>query len=455
MNEPHPLQGSVSCGRYRIKRLIGRGGMAAVYEVEHETLGRRFALKSLLLPGGAATARLEREARALAGLDHPHIVAPVDFGVEGGAPYLVMELVAGETLAARLARVGRLDLGEIAAIFVPVCSALAAAHAIGVVHRDLKPSNVALSTGPGGRLVPKVLDFGVAKWLDAPDATLTGTGVLGTVSYLSPEVARGERSVDERTDVYSLGVMLFECATGELPFPGESSYEIMHRIVTGTRQAPTSIVKSLPPAFDALVEGALAREREDRLPSTQALGRGLLAFADGPTRALWEPALGGEGLVTGARGLRPPELDATLTEDHLAVIGGPRSTRPPSHGARRKTVVLLGAGAVALAALGGLSLAVRLSSAPGRIGDPVVAPAPLPPAPSSAPVADAVPSTTPAATVPGPPVAPTPAPLPAPLVAPRATSRSPHPPPAAQPPAAQQTSARPIETGRNGAVILE
>jgi serine/threonine-protein kinase len=447
MNEPHPLSRAEACGRYRVKRLIGRGGMAAVYEVEHETLGRRFALKALLAPGKIATARLEREARALARLDHPHIVAPVDFGVGDHGPYLVMELVTGETLATRLARVGRLDLAEIAAVFLPVCSAVGAAHAIGVVHRDLKPSNVALSIGPGGRLVPKVLDFGVAKSLDdESQRTLTGSGVLGTVSYLSPEVARGERSLDERTDVYSLGVMLFECATGQLPFRGESSYEIMHKIVTGPRAAPSSVAGDLPPAFDALAESALARERADRLPSARALGRALLAFADGPTRALWEREFGVETPAVDG-GADAGEHDATLTEDHLAAIGGPRSSLSPSWWAHPKTALLLGLAVLALVGVGAIPFArppsagsAVAASAPATTLSPTIAK----PEPSAgSPIDDVAP----------PPSSPAPA-VPASTPASPPLRREPrtHVPAAAPAPPA---SVRPLQRGANGAVILE
>jgi serine/threonine-protein kinase len=448
MNEPHPLSSAAMCGRYRVMRLLGRGGMAAVYEVEHETLGRRFALKALLAPGGIATARLEREARALARLDHPHIVAPVDFGVEDHGPYLVMELVTGETLATRLARIGRLDLTEMAAIFLPVCSALAAAHATGVVHRDLKPSNVALSVGPGGRLVPKVLDFGVAKSIDDAFQTLTGGGVLGTVSYLSPEVARGERSVDERTDVYSLGVMLFECATGQLPFRGESSYEIMHRIVTGSHAAPSSIASDLPPEFDALAESALAREREHRLPSARALGRALLAFADDPTRALWQREFAVETPTADARAFPAAERDATLTEDHLAAIGGPRSSLLPGRWARSKTALLLGVAALALVGIGGLPFA----GPPAATGSVGVAPAP------ATALSPTIAKPDPSASSPPDNVAPPPSssalPVPVPTPASHSPSRVPWTHSASAAPA-PPASTRPFERGANGALILE
>jgi serine/threonine-protein kinase len=316
-------------GRFRVERLIGRGGSAAVYEVVLEGLERRFALKVLLSPDATTTARLKREARALARLHHPHIVAPVDFGFDGGEPYLVMELVVGETLAGRLARVGRLDLQEIAAIFLPVCSALVAAHAVGIVHRDLKPSNIMLAIGPGKRLLPKVVDFGLARSVTEREATLTGGGVLGTVGYLSPEAARGDRNVTGLSDIYAVGVMLFECATGQLPFRGESAYEVMHAIVTASPAVPSTIIPGLSPQFDALVASAMARERSLRPPSAIALGRALLSFADSATRALWEPEFESNVDATGERDPVLGQGAATLTDQHLTAIGSPRSGQAP------------------------------------------------------------------------------------------------------------------------------
>ena len=186
-------------GPYRTVRVIGHGGAAVVVEARHEPTGRRVAVKALSeehVDNPTLVARFAREARITARLQHPNIVSSSDVGFEGERPYIVMELLEGETLADLLRRAGRLSLEEIAAIFLPICTAIAAAHAAGVIHRDLKPSNLVLARTPNG-IVPKVVDFGVSKvrggeaGLDS-ELTVSGT-VLGTMRYLSPEQAFGAR----------------------------------------------------------------------------------------------------------------------------------------------------------------------------------------------------------------------------------------------------------------------
>lgn len=281
----------VRVGQYEVGRIIGTGGMSVVYEVIHQQLGRHFAMKMLNSQQARhpkAIARLKREAQLVARLRHPNVVVAIDYGVNDSQPYLVMELVEGETLAARLRRVGRFSLPEMASVFLPVCSAVATAHDLGIVHRDLKPSNIILESVPGGRFSPKVLDFGISRCDDDQEASLTGTGaVLGTVSYLSPEHVCGAREIDAQSDVFALAVMFFECVTGQLPFTGETSYDVMHAIATRKAPTPSTLAPELPPAFDSLIAHALERSRASRTESAIALGRELLGFADPATRAMW------------------------------------------------------------------------------------------------------------------------------------------------------------------------
>src|SRR5947209_10727305 len=195
-------------GKYRIVRLMGEGGMGAVYEAVHPVLKKRFAIKTLLPTVAVqrdARARFLREAEAASRINHPNVVAVLDVGTEGDTPYLVMEFLEGETLDALLARRTVLPVADAVDLMLPVISAVSTAHEHGVIHRDLKPQNIFLSRGPWGEAIPKVLDFGVSKLVDDGEAVaLTGTqAMLGTVTYMSPEQARGARGVDARSDQYA------------------------------------------------------------------------------------------------------------------------------------------------------------------------------------------------------------------------------------------------------------
>jgi serine/threonine-protein kinase len=195
-------------GPYRVNGVVGQGGTAIVHSAIDEREGRRVAVKVLQPRHGASPARrarFEREVRLVESLRHPHIIEAIGSGVDEDRAYFVMELVEGETLAARLARSGRLTIGEIAAVFLPVCSAVAATHDKGIVHRDLKPSNVMLARGPGGDVVPKLIDFGIARTEAPGDALVTDSDVvLGTIHYLAPnwrlaQPARAFRAIFTRS----------------------------------------------------------------------------------------------------------------------------------------------------------------------------------------------------------------------------------------------------------------
>ena len=253
--DPSRLSAGHRISRYRIVEPLGAGGMGVVYRAVDEQLDRDVAIK-LVSPSGAAapaaTARFLREARAAAALDHPNVCGILDVGEDTElGPFLVMPFYAGETLDRRLER-GPLGLSEAVELVVGLVAGLTAAHEAGIVHRDLKPSNLLLT--PDG---PKILDFGLAR--PAGDPTLTGTGAtLGTLAYMAPEQVRGER-VDPRTDLWSLGVVLYEALTGRRPFEGERPATVLHAILHREPEPP-----GLDPALDRLLLACLARDPGDR-----------------------------------------------------------------------------------------------------------------------------------------------------------------------------------------------
>jgi eukaryotic-like serine/threonine-protein kinase len=265
-------------GRYRLGRLLGRGGMAEVYDGFDERLDRPVAVK-ILRPtaqdDSAMRERFEREARSVARLSHPAVVAVYDSGEDHGRAYLVMERLPGETLADRF-REGPVDQAWLVPVAGDVVSALAAAHALGLVHRDIKPANILLTTA--GRA--KVADFGIAKTyredLERGD-DLTATGlILGTVAYLSPEQLAGAPA-SPQADLYAVGVVLYEALTGRKPFVGPNPMAQAHAVSEGR---PTDVADSRPdidPKLAAVVRRAMARRPEDRYQSAQAMLAALVA----------------------------------------------------------------------------------------------------------------------------------------------------------------------------------
>lgn len=287
--------------RYRIERLIGHGGMAAVYEVRHTVLGNAFALKVLdprLAEDPDIRDRFLGEGRIQAQLQHDHIVRVLDVVALPGIAGLVMELVEGESLDARLAAAGRpLTLDEILAIMLPVTEAVGYAHTRGVVHRDLKPENIVLRARPDGRSDPVILDFGVAKIstdagvAHAPKQKTRLGSRMGTLAYMAPEQVKDSADVDARADVYALGAVLYEMATGELAFAGHSDYAVMQNIVQGQYPAPGPRLAHPHPGLERCITRALAAERDQRTPDCATFARMLADAGTGPA-APGNPAVG-------------------------------------------------------------------------------------------------------------------------------------------------------------------
>jgi CRP-like cAMP-binding protein/tRNA A-37 threonylcarbamoyl transferase component Bud32 len=286
-------------GRYTITRGIGHGGMAAVYEARHTDLHKRVALKVLhrwLALRTDVVQRFVLEARAASRLSHPHVVGITDIGAIDGIPFMAMDFLEGEELAAVIDRSGQLPVARIADVLLPILSAVAAIHEAGILHRDLKPDNIFLARRRPHGEHPMLLDFGISKVESVGTAQpLTAAGeVLGTPPYMSPEqVLRGMEHFDARSDQYALGVVLYECATGAVPYRNDASlHALMAAIAQGGAPPVSSKNPSVPPAFDAIVTRAMSLRPEDRFLSILDLGQALLPFAGALTQALWTDEFG-------------------------------------------------------------------------------------------------------------------------------------------------------------------
>ena len=270
--------GTLLGGRYEVEDVLGWGGMAEVYLARDRRLGRRVAVKVLrhqLATDSRFLARFRREARAAASVRDPRIVAIHDTGSHAGCPFIVMEHVPGRTLAELIRAEGPLDPRRAAGIAEAVAVALAAAHTRGIVHRDVKPSNVMVT--PQGDV--KILDFGIARALRWTPLTDT-PGAQGTPEYLSPEQARGD-AVDARSDIYSLGVVLYEMLTGRPPFTGESAIGVAYKHVEESPSPPEALRPGVPPALAGVAMRCLAKHPADRYPRAGKLRADLARFLAG------------------------------------------------------------------------------------------------------------------------------------------------------------------------------
>ncbi len=380
LNEVPPVTGLIA-GKYQIVRLLGRGGMGSVWEGRHATLGTRVAIKlidSEFLDSPEARQRFENEARAAASIESRFAVTIYDYGVtDDGHPYIGMEFLQGEPLDRRIERQGRLSLEETSKFIAQTARALQKAHGVGVIHRDLKPDNIYIVNADDEEIA-KLLDFGIAKFR-APttaaesrafhSATKTGT-VIGTPFYMSPEQARGLRSVDYRTDLWSLGVIAYTCVTGAMPFEGESTGDLLVKICTAPMPVPTRLAPWLPASFDQWFARALQRDPDARFQSAQELSDALTAVTSGyplpfaatpvtergsatpPTASF--PQYGSGHAVSG-HGAGPPRQGGFAgTDAGLAISRAGASKRST------RLIVALGV-AAAVGLLGGLAVVMALS----------------------------------------------------------------------------------------------
>ncbi len=396
--------GHVIDGKYRLVRIIGTGGMGAVYEGENVLIRRRVAIKILHAASTSSAdsvRRFEREAQAAGEIGNDHILEVLDIGsLPNGDRYLVMEYLDGETLAERIERYGRLTPGQIAPIARQFLTALVSAHAAGIIHRDLKPENIFIVRSKAGRTdFVKLIDFGISKFsrpfAEGEQRMTRADAVLGTPVYMSPEQARGASETDVRSDIYSCGVILYESVTGQLPFDGESFNDLMFKIALSDAPSPLSVLPSLDPEFSDIINRAIARNPNKRFPSAQEFADAIdiwIAKNGVEETSLVMPrpdALRRGVAVRNAatisppddnllevQGTEPPHATAELRRTGTEESWARSKPEPLPRGARSRKSGLLAAVSIAgLLAVGlGIAVMVRpdLAPAPAR-GVPVVA----------------------------------------------------------------------------------
>jgi serine/threonine-protein kinase len=299
--------GRIVAGKFRLDQLLARGGMGSVWAASHLVLDVPVAIKFMepaLAASAEARTRFEREAKAAASLRTPHVVQIHDHGVDSELPYIVMELLQGEDLGARLRNDTRLSLPVASHVLTQTAKALRLAHEAGIVHRDLKPGNIFLARTDDDEEVVKILDFGIAKALATPIGESTKTGeLLGSPDYMSPEQARGSRQLDARSDLWSLAVIIFRAITGVKAFKGESLGDVIVKICVEPIPVPSQVAPELPPEIDAFFAKALARDPADRFQNAREMAAEFAVAAGGVT---WLP--GTSSALLDRPRLTPPDV---------------------------------------------------------------------------------------------------------------------------------------------------
>ena len=333
-----PRIGTVAAGKYKILRLIGRGGMGSVYEAQNVAIGKRVALKFVLVEKSADSAmlaRFHREARAISAIDSAHIVQVFDTGeTREGEPFLVMELLQGESLAARIRRQGRVEVAEAVTFAIEALRGLRRAHAAGIVHRDLKPENLFLVKGDDDRPHVKIVDFGLSKVVETMGAsgyslptTITQEGAaVGTPLYMSPEQIEALPDVDHRTDIWSMGAILYEALAGVPPFPEKTYARLVIAISQSDAPDLGSRAPGVPPGIEEVVRRALKRDRAARFQTADEF---LRALVDATSPVDLDPAVARAALrnsLPGAPGPEPVPLQDSAR--NLAAMADPLRATP-------------------------------------------------------------------------------------------------------------------------------
>jgi serine/threonine-protein kinase len=373
-------EGRILAGRYRLISKLGEGGMGSVWRAEHLTLGSHVAIKLIdpaIAESAEALGRFKREAQACAELRSQHVVHITDYGIDNDVPFIAMELLEGEGLATRLERLGRLSYPETAHVLSQVARGLARAHEKGIVHRDMKPDNIFL-VREGEEEVAKILDFGVAKKIGALSASSgvkTRTGMLiGTPYYLSPEQALGRPDVDHRSDIWSLGIIAYECITGVRPFDRDTLGALLTAICHEPTPVPSAVAE-VPPGFDAWFARVCARNPAERYGSAvQAMAELRLVCGLPSARPSAVPAqpIGDTEL---SKDLRPQMCKPSEVRPDMDHTGAPSSVTIHGSGKFRvKWVVVAVFASLLLAAIWGALRYTRPPSAVRASATTLVAP---------------------------------------------------------------------------------
>jgi hypothetical protein len=446
MDEP-VRPGEILAHKYRVDRVLGVGGMGVVVAATHISLDQRVALKFMLtaaFQSPTALARFHREARIAVKLRSEHVARVTDTGtLDNGAPYIVMEYLEGADLGAQLAQHGPMPVGFAAECIVQACDAVGEAHSHGVVHRDLKPANLFLTQRPDGSPLVKVLDFGISKASVGPEEgmAMTKTGaVMGSPLYMSPEQLRSLKTADTRTDVWALGVVLYELLSGKTPFDAETFADLLLQVMT-TQHVPLSKLNpQIPPEVSALVDACLAKDPAARVQSVAQLAEGLSPFcsATGVVIAQRVVALARKSGTTGDPRAVTGPMPAPGAAHASASTGVGWGRSGPVPTTKRPWGWIAGAAVVLVGAIiAGVAFTSRGTSAPLATTPPSAAAAPSPPAPvEPAPtVTTTLPAAPPPTAVAADITPPTPtAPTPASSAQPGSRTKSPSAPRAAAPP---------------------
>jgi eukaryotic-like serine/threonine-protein kinase len=381
LNDPRELaaaagvaEGSTLASKYRVERVLGAGGMGVVVAALHLALGERVAIKvmrSEVALDADQVARFLREARALARVKGEHVVRVTDVAeLPSGAPYMVMEYLEGSDLAHVLRQRGPFAIAEAANAVLQACAALAEAHAHRIIHRDLKPSNLFLSRRTDGATVIKVLDFGISKVIDGGDVSTfqtNTTSLMGTPLYMSPEQLRSSKFVDARTDIWALGVILYELVAGAPPFRADSMTDLLLKIASEPLPSLSAARPDAPPAFVEVVTICTQKDRAARYSTVAELARALQPFAPG-SASLVERIVALGGVQGSTLPIRPSAVNAPNAPKVDATGSPVASTARHRHGRSMSGGLL----AAALLAVGGLAVAVSAVAVSARWPRPAV-----------------------------------------------------------------------------------